>query len=389
MPGPDHPKAVAPALRAGVVAALAASALVVPFGLAAGVLGAAGSGDFQWCGARMLAHGVDVYDAALNRDDAGIRLAQDPNYLHLLYFLLLPLGALPFSVARGVWAVLNLLMAGACVVLLGRAVGWRDWRLAGVLGLFFSSTPLVIALMNGQQTLLVLLSSVLAYSLRGPVGQGFWLVVAMTRYSFAPVALGMLLTGRRAALAVSAAVSLLAMAGYLLVTGAGLDTGVLGPLLVGQGMARGSADVMTLTGLLLDDPRSPATYLAALLVGGVLMWLGRSLFSRGHWVDALAGACLVSLVTFPHLLYDYCVLLPVLVSALRLGSRDRWLVLGVVVLFWHNWLIGGLPFAPYHLFGVVLSFGLLVACFGVIVRGAVPSVDDVRAAASPTPAARA
>jgi hypothetical protein len=86
----------------------------------------------------------------------------------------------------------------------------------------------------------------------------------------------------------------------------------------------------------------------------------------------LAAACLISLVTFPHLLYDYCVLLPVLVSALRMRGRTRVFVCAVVVFFWHSWLVGGLPFAPYHPVGVVVSFVLLTACVVLMARQVAP-----------------
>ena len=372
-----------PWFRLCVVALCVTALAISPFALLPALVGAHGSGDFQWSGAHLLSQGVDPFDAVLRRQRAGLLLNQNPNYLHLLYIAMLPLGVLPFSVARVLWAVANVAMAVTVSWRLGRAAGLDRWQQAGLLGLFLSSGPFVFAVGGGQQTLMVLFLSVLAATVRSRLGAGLALALALTKYSFAPIALVLWVRGRGSAVLVAAVASVVALVTFAWVTPTSFLQVALGPLAVGRTMARGSADVMTLTGLALDDPRAPVSYVVAAVTCLVLVWVSRRLVRDGDWVDALAAGCLVSLVTFPHLLYDYCVLLPVLVSALRMRGRSRLFVCAVVVFFWHTWLVGGLPFTPYHPVGVVVSFALLTACLLVMARQVPP-----RAAPAPhgTPA---
>ena len=56
---------------------------------------------------RLFIHGHDPYNVWLqgNHGDQ-IILAQSPNYGHLLYIIMAPLGALPWHAARALWAAL-------------------------------------------------------------------------------------------------------------------------------------------------------------------------------------------------------------------------------------------------------------------------------------------
>jgi glycosyl transferase family 87 len=356
-------------LRLGVVIACVTGLAVLPFGLYPALVGRLGSGDFQWSGAHLLVHGRSAFVAALQEGRSGLLRNQNPNYLHLLYFAFAPLGAMSFSMARVMWATVNLVMALVTALLLARAAGFAPWQRAGLVGLFMSSGPFIFALEGGQQTFLVMLCSTAAFMTQGRAPlTGLSLALAMTKYSFAPVTAGLWLRGRKAVVAWSAGISVVAWLAFAWVTHTSVTAAALGPLQVGRTMARGSADVMTLTGMAIGSPRASLTYAAAFVVGTALAWFARDVLRRGSWIDALSACFLVSLVTFPHLLYDYTVLLPVLVSGLRMSGAARWFVVGVVSLFWFNWVIGGLPFPAYHATGVTTSFLLLVGSLVVIVR---------------------
>jgi len=356
-------------LRLGVVVACVTGLALLPFGLYPALVGPLGSGDFQWSGAHLLVHGKSAFVAVLQEGRTGLLRNQNPNYLHLLYFAFAPMGAMSFSVARVVWALVNLIMALGSALLLARAAGLGPWQRAGLVGLFMSSGPFIVALGGGQQTFLVILCSTAAFMTRGRAPlTGMSLALAMTKYSFAPVAAGLWLRGQKAVVVWSAAISVAAWLAFAWVTHTSVMAAALGPLQVGRTMARGSADVMTLTGMAIGSPRASLTYVVAFAVGTALTWFARDLLGRGSWIDALSACFLISLVTFPHLLYDYSVLLPVLVSGLLVGGAARCFIVFVVSLFWFNWLIGGLPFPAYHATGVVISFLLLVAALVVLVR---------------------
>ena len=105
-----------------------------------------------------------------------------------------------------------------------------------------------------------------------------------------------------------------------------------------------------------------------IVVGAALLWFARDVLRRGPWYDALSAAFLISLVTFPHLLYDNSVLLAVLVSGLKMSRLRRWFVVTVVSVFWFPWLIGGSPLPAYRPPGVFVSFLLLLGALAVLVR---------------------
>ncbi len=99
------------------------------------------SQDFQWSGTRMLLDRVDPWLDFLHGDPLHrILLLQIPNYLPVLYVLLVPFGLLPFTVAKAVWVVCNLCFAVASVVLAARFYGLRNRMLWVTLGLFLTAT---------------------------------------------------------------------------------------------------------------------------------------------------------------------------------------------------------------------------------------------------------
>ena len=75
--------------------------------------------DFQWSPLRLLTRHIDPWGVYLAGDPGHkILLNQVPNYLHELYVLLLPLGYLPYTAAKIIWAVINValvLASCACV----------------------------------------------------------------------------------------------------------------------------------------------------------------------------------------------------------------------------------------------------------------------------------
>jgi hypothetical protein len=298
----------------------------------------------------------------------------------LLYFALLPFGVVAFSVARVGWAILNLVMFAAAGAVLGGAVGLRGWRLGGFMGLIFCSDPLVNAIGNGQQTALVLLAAVVAFRAQRPAVAGTALALMVTKYSFAPLALVLLVGRRWSAIAVGAALSIAALLTFCAVTGSGLVDAALGPLRLARGMARGAGDVMTLVGIVIGRDRL-ITYVITIFACVGLTWLARRVMTGGDWIESLACGSLISLLVFPHLVYDYCFLLPVAASAIRATGWTRWLRLSAVGWLWYGWLLGGLNIAPYRVPGVLETmFVLLVAFAAQVVAEPIRDPNEGQAA---------
>jgi hypothetical protein len=206
------------------------------------------SGDFQWTGAHLLLRRVDVYQVALSGHYDQILANQRPNYLPLLFELLVPLGAMPPSVAKAVWLVLNLCLYVAAAVAVGKSVRLSRWGLVTLVGAVLAGYPTGASLLSGQQTALCLLAAVVAAQSRRPGVSSAALAVMLTKYSFAPVALVALLRPRRiTVLGTAAAIEVVALLTFCAVTGSEILGTAIAPLRVAATMGAGAGDVFSLT----------------------------------------------------------------------------------------------------------------------------------------------
>ena len=155
-----------------------------------------------YCAARMLAegHGHQLYDAAAQRQcQARYTGRVGTLYIHPPFeaVLYLAVAWLPLRRAYLLWSLLSLAFLGASVRRLAneRLLPW-DWRLALAASLTF--VPLLLCLMQGQDSLLLLLLVVFAFTaLRGgrTFAAGCWLGLGLFKFQIVvPLALVLVLT---------------------------------------------------------------------------------------------------------------------------------------------------------------------------------------------------
>src|SRR6185437_9355784 len=100
------------------------------------------SQDLQWSGTRMLLHRIDPWTDALQQDPHHMILkSQIPNYLPLLYLLMLPLGVLSPVAAQIIWGLCNLSFATISVWLAARFYGLGRNAALVILCLMWMATP--------------------------------------------------------------------------------------------------------------------------------------------------------------------------------------------------------------------------------------------------------
>jgi hypothetical protein len=343
-----------PNVQRAALAALALMALVSLGVAATNALGTAGSKDFQYSGAHYLASGIDPY-AVWNTTHKGVLLAQVPNYLPALYFLLLPIGALTWPVAKAVWLACNLGFAGF--------IAWRLWRQPARHGqpgptaqagvwmalLFLSSAPVRNTINNGQMGLLILTATIWAFSARSNLLRGMLIALALTKYSLGAVFAALFVARRQwIVVAVAGAVTLAAYGLLAAITGSPFN---LALLLAPLETARG--------GVLLDMPFSGLVALAgsaaplivsAITLAAVMIWAWRRAAPRlldlrtaavaatepGQLPRMVLVASLATLGGMPHLNYDFVFLaLPFMLGNpfALVGRAGR--MAYAVVLAWH------------------------------------------------------
>lgn len=373
----------------------AALALPALLSLYAGIRNSlARSSDFQWSGANLALHHIDPYRQFLLHDpDHLILLSQVPNYLHELYLLLLPLGAMSFAAAKPVWAVLNLVFAVISTLLLGHLYRLDRATTLLLALLLLASTPFRVVLGNGQQSLLELLFFCLIFSTSTWLGRGVSLGLSYFKYSFSPIVfLYFLFRGKYRTLAISAVPPLIGFLALLsLVHGTPL-TLLTEPFAVNRvGVTSGLGDLMSLIFTATYQRFGPDTvrhlmYAPALLLSvACAIWLSRRpTVPRSHLQD-FAPIAVANLLLFTHLTYDFVFLAVPLAACLASSFAPsspseeatpsqpfftvrRAAALTIIALLWYAIRIAPNPTLPLPLFLLKLAVFLLLATLLVLIN---------------------
>jgi Glycosyltransferase family 87 len=338
------------------------------------------SQDLQWSGAHLALQRVDPYSQYLRHDpEHSILLSQVPNYLHELYILLLPLGALSFSRAKPVWALINCLFAVLVVFLLRRIYELQASQAFLLLLLLISSTPCRIVLGAGQQSLFELFLFCLVFYFTKPTARGIALGVSYSKYSFSPVVFLYLFFRRQfRILAISFIAPLIGLLAMCLLVHRNPVVLSTEPLAVSRiGVALGLGDLMGIIQTLFHNilPESiigKLMYAMALLASGVYTFMLSRTDSSCPRKDAAALA-VASLMFFPHLTYDY-VFLAIPVAAALSSSSLRWAklyVLAAVALLWFGIkLVPGYLPPSVQLIEQIIIFLLLSGILMLLTRDA-------------------
>lgn len=299
--------------------------------------------DFQWSGAHLAALHLDPYRQYLSGDPEHlILLAQTPNYLHELYVLLMPLGAMQFRTARAVWVGINVALLVAIVLGLRRMYQLGTAETVLLLLLTVVGAPFRILLGNGQQSLLELFFFCVVFSTRGTLSRGLSLGLSYAKYSFAPVLVVFLLLRRRyGELAVSSIPVLLGLVGLWIAVHGSLWTLAQEPFLVSHtGVTPGLGDGMSLVWAIhreasLSGGMQTLMYFVALALSvGCAIYIMRCTKRSGERAAA-AMLAVASLLCLTHLTYDYIFLMVPLAAGLssQTGPRGGWIA-GVVAVVW-------------------------------------------------------
>ncbi len=333
------------------------------------------SQDFQWSGERLLLRHVDPWQVYLTGNPGHALIGtQVPNYLPVLYVLLVPFGLLPMAIANSAWACCNVLFSVGSAVLAARFFGLRGvgWAMV-VAGILLAANPTRTSISNGQQGLFVL--ALWSVALLWPVaaersasrpGIGGLLLVGVSylKYSFAPaVALYLLLrNGLRTGVRRLLWTALPALVSTVLVwlwidqphDVPHLLRQAVAPLQVAKAGYQPTADPgqtmmdlleFLLGGHLVATPRLTAISFAVAIAitAGVLLGALRHLRRAGlaHSADGrgwlLALVATMSFVLYKHHPYDEVVFLYPLCYALR--RWQRWPAAVVLVLIGYSWFV--------------------------------------------------
>ena len=296
------------------------------FGLRQGLNGGI---DFQWSGARLLAEGMDPWKTFLEGDpNRRIILGQQPNYLHELYVLLLPLGKMSFHRALTLWCMANLAFLGISLSLTSKLYRLSSRNALIMSSLVLSSAPLRVSLANGQQSLFTLCCFAVAFTMSSRSLRGGALGIGFAKYSFAPVVIFVDVIRRRWLSLFCVGVPILC--GLFVVwymTGTPLSVLATEPLRSAQmSVSPGYGDVMT--GVQIAFVRSAFRADYSFRLTSAVGFIGALAFAcliAIRRIDRNSEIALIAITTlfcFKHLIYDYVFLLFPVAFLLHLEQRD-------------------------------------------------------------------
>ena len=298
--------------------------------------------DLQWMGALLVGRHIDPWQQALGQTQYHFAHLVTPNYLHLLYLILLPLGFLSFESAEILWTASSICLSVACILMLRRLFNLDRFQTVGALCLLWMSSPFRVVLEVGQMSFFELFFLTGAYLATSTVVAGLSFGFSLAKYSFSPVAaLLFLFRGRVRFLLYAAVVPVVGLLGVWLFVRTPLLRLAVEPFAVSASptsISPGFADLMTLTEQALRShvaaihARQCAYALGLFGSAAYAFLLSRFQLSRAAEFTLISIA---SLFFVQHLSYDYVFLAVPLCFALSQKSlKIKIPVIGAVLTFW-------------------------------------------------------
>ena len=298
--------------------------------------------DLQWMGALLVRQHIDPWQEVLTSFPHHFVHFVTPNYLHLLYVVLLPLSFASFESAEIVWTAVTICLSIVCVLMLKQLFNLNRFQTVLVLCLLWMSSPFRVVLEVGQMSFFELFFLTGAYLATSTALGGLSFGFSLAKYSFSPVAaLLFLFRGRWTFLLYAAAVPGVGLLGVWFFVRTPLPKLTVEPFAVSASptaVTPGFADLMTLTEQALRShvvavhARQCAYTLGLFGSAAYAFLLSRFRLSRSAEFTLISIA---SLFFVQHLVYDYVFLVVPLCFALTQKSRRfKVSLISCILTFW-------------------------------------------------------
>jgi hypothetical protein len=333
--------------------------------LSQGVLNAlTNSQDFQWSPTSLLRTGINPFNYVLNDiKHEKIIMTQIPNYFHGLYVIFLPFTFLNWEKAKLFFVFFNILITIHTIYNFTQHFKLNSSFLILITTIYFSSTPFRVSLGNGQQSILILycFSLMLSNSNLKNVISG----IGYFKYSFAPQFFFYLIFSRKYFKALLS-ILLLPVTFFIfifLINDYNLLIILKQPLLISSiHVGPGVGDLMTIISdlNLFSVSKTFIFYFFILLLS--LIFSRLFYISRTTEFCNFTIACIISLLFYKHLIYDYIFLLPIFIlSLINYNKFINKFNLMLISYFW--FIIRFINFNSLHIFNFILLLILLCTSF--------------------------
>jgi hypothetical protein len=307
--------------------------------------------DFQFSPSVLFVDKINPYEYFLEGNKENIIMyAQWPSYAHLTYILFSPFTFLDWDNARLFWSIINLFFSFFCVIILSKQKKISSSQTLLVCLIFLCSTPFRNCIGTGNQTFLILFIF-LSFFIGNWKTKNFCLGISFIKYTFSPVLIFFIyLKDSFKGLFLS---SLSCIFGWLIFSYY-LDQNIfetlMQPLDVAfEGFHQGSArsDIFTIIGyfnyfshfIYFDLARTLIVIYFSILISKDILKI------NGNF-NHLNLILISSLFLFPHLMYDFIVLLPAFINSIsKIRFLSAKLSLLIILYFWI-----GIRFIDYVLY---------------------------------------
>jgi hypothetical protein len=347
-------------------ARIALSALATTSVIFGAFLSQKSSKDLQWSGAHLLAEHINPFETFMSGDlQHRIILTQAPNYLHLLYFTLLPFGTISFDKVKLYWLIINLLVCGIIFFHIHKTTNSKIFT--AIILLFLCSSPFRACLANGQTTLIIMLCFIISIKQKNNAFAGSALALAICKYSFAP-ALFLLSLAQKKWKALILAFAIHAITIYVFCSMFDLSfiyASILPLMVSAKAVALGNADFMSLLEINYGKNVLYYTFPITFCVLSSITYFNTT---HRNPSNDIAFVSVMSLLCFKHLTYDFLFLVFALIFAATHGIKKNVMVIATVVWFW--FLFGAIekwtPFGKHYNLLITLNVILLCITLGSI-----------------------
>jgi len=296
--------------------------------------------DFQFSPSVLFMDKINPYEYFLEgNNDNKIMYAQWPSYAHLTYILFAPFTFLDWENARLLWSIINLFIAFFCVVLLSNQKKLSGIKILLACLLFSCSTPFRNCIGTGNQAFLILFVF-LSFFLASQNKKNFFLGVSFIKYTFSPVLVFFIYfkNGIKGLFFCS----LSCVFGWFIFSYY-LDQNIFETLIQPLNVAlvaftqdHARSDIFTIIGYFNYFSNSIYFDLArALIVIFFSILVSKDILKINGNFNHLNLILISSLFLFPHLMYDFIVLLPAFINSLsKIRLLSAKLSLLIILYFW-------------------------------------------------------
>ncbi len=308
-----------------------------------------GSLDFQYSPTVIFTEKINPYEYFLylagNKNLDKIIGVQYPIYSHALYPLFYFFTFFDWDSAKLIWSIINIFLGFICVVIVSKYLKFTIIEIILLTCFLFISTPFRNVITNGQQTFLILVCFCSIF-IEKPSARNFFLGISFIKYSFMPLTVMTIFL--REGLKMFFLSGVFCLTGWIIFSlylgqspihtlfqpiTAALSSG---SVYFEAGLARG--DLYTILGYFKKlNPNLNANYLIIFIVLLVTFFIAKNISKQKEPILIISLLLIGNLLTFPHLMYDYVVLLPAfLYSYKNIKFLNAKISMIIIFYFWYG-----------------------------------------------------